>query len=164
MKKQLFSWMTIALMAVVCVGFAACGGDGDGGSGTGSGSSSLSGKWKKISEREARYQLEENGKWIVTEDEGEKASTSGSGFIFDGKNARLVYFNSDGSYTLETDDLFEFKVQDGHLYLLELDEHDTDGFEDYGAINITGNEFTLVEEKYYSGSQKKVKTKRYRKI
>lgn len=159
--------MTIAMMAFVCVGFAACGGDdGNGGSDSGSGGSNgtLSGKWKKISERETQYTLDENGKWVVTVDEGEKASTSGSGFIFEGKNATLVYFKSDGSYELETDDLFEFKVQDGHLYLLELDIHDTDGFEDYGAINITGNEFTLVDEKFYNASQKKVKVKRYRKI
>ncbi len=39
MKKNILNWMTIALMAFVCVGFAACGGDDDdddrGGSGGG---------------------------------------------------------------------------------------------------------------------------------
>ena len=27
MKKNIFSWLTIALMAIVCVGFSACGSD-----------------------------------------------------------------------------------------------------------------------------------------
>ena len=155
--------MTIAMMAVVCVGFVACGSDGDDGNGDGS-IGGLAGKWKKISEREIKYTRDVNGLWVVTEDEGEKPSTSGSGFIFDGLYARLVYFNADGSYILETDDRFEVRIMSGHLYLKEMDDHDIDDFEDYGAINITGNEFTLEEVEEYSAIQKKVEIKRYRKI
>lgn len=48
MQKKLFSWMTIALMAFVCVGFAACGSDDEddngGGSSSGSASITLDGK------------------------------------------------------------------------------------------------------------------------
>ena len=40
MKKHLMSWMTIMLMAFVCVGFAACGSDDDDNGGNGSSSSS----------------------------------------------------------------------------------------------------------------------------
>lgn len=47
MQKKFFSWMTIMLMAFVCVGFAACGSDDDdngGGSSSGSASITLDGK------------------------------------------------------------------------------------------------------------------------
>lgn len=47
MKKSILSWMTIALMAFVCVGFAACGGSDDDDDGGGSSSSNpLYGTWK----------------------------------------------------------------------------------------------------------------------
>lgn len=44
MQKKLFSWMTIALMAFVCVGFAACGSDDEGGGGSGGGSTKFNGQ------------------------------------------------------------------------------------------------------------------------
>ena len=50
MKKNIFNWMTIALMAFMCVGFAACGGSGDDGSNggyqQGAGNNVLVGTWK----------------------------------------------------------------------------------------------------------------------
>ena len=45
MKKNIFSWMTIMLMAFVCVGFTACGDDDDNGE-TGGGDSSGSGTFQ----------------------------------------------------------------------------------------------------------------------
>ena len=44
MKKNILSWMTIMLMAFVCVGFAACGDDDDNGGGSGAGSMKFNGK------------------------------------------------------------------------------------------------------------------------
>lgn len=46
MQKKLFSWMTIMLMAFVCVGFTACGSDDDdnGGGGSGGGSTKVNGQ------------------------------------------------------------------------------------------------------------------------
>ena len=44
MKKKAISWMTVMLMAFVCVGFAACGGDDDDDTKSGE-SSSLIGWW-----------------------------------------------------------------------------------------------------------------------
>ena len=41
MKKNLFSWMTIMLMAFVCAGFAACGGSDDDGNGGGGNSNGV---------------------------------------------------------------------------------------------------------------------------
>ena len=52
MKKTLLGLMAIVLMAVVCVGFSACGSDGDdngngGGNGGGSTSNALVGTWSR---------------------------------------------------------------------------------------------------------------------
>jgi len=51
MKTKLLSWMTIAMMAFVSVGFASCGGDDDdkngGGSGGGTSSNVLVGTWSR---------------------------------------------------------------------------------------------------------------------
>ena len=44
MKKSIFCWMTIALMAFVCVGFAACGSDDEGGGSSGGGSTKFNGQ------------------------------------------------------------------------------------------------------------------------
>ena len=50
MKKNIMSWMTIALMAFVCVGFAACSSDDDnGGGGSGGGSTKVNGQSYNLS-------------------------------------------------------------------------------------------------------------------
>jgi hypothetical protein len=46
MKKTLLGLMTIVMMAVVCVGFSACGSDDDGDGGGGAVPSELIGTWK----------------------------------------------------------------------------------------------------------------------
>ena len=64
MKKQLLGWMTIALMAFVCVGFTACGSDDD--DEGGSGNSSVVGMWKRVYKQEIRYTKNDSGQWVET--------------------------------------------------------------------------------------------------
>ena len=63
MKKNLFSWMSFLMMAFVCVGFAACGGDDDGGNGGGSGSGSgtIQGDGKSYNFNNAYFYAEKSG-------------------------------------------------------------------------------------------------------
>ena len=53
---------------------------------------------------------------------------------------------------------FKYKVENGNLYYVELD-HDK-GWELWGAIVISGNQFELTEEEI-EGSRKEVELKRY---
>lgn len=177
MKKNIFSWLTIALMAIVCVGFAACGSDDDGGksayvsdsdddnSSVGS-TSDLVGIWKRVYKKETNYQKNSSGQW--EQDGDPKVTTydnvSAHGYHFNAdKTAKSIYIRPDGTITPETrDDLY--KVENGQLYLLELDDRDTDGWESHGYIKfIDNNEFELTEEDI-DGSRREIEVKRYRKI
>ena len=160
MKKTLFSLMTIALMAVVCVGFSACGSDGDGDS-----SSSLEGVWKRIYKKTTVYVKDSNGKWVQSgEPSDETYAGSASGFQFmSGNKAQEIDIDANGNVTPDGD-AFEYKIENGKLYMLELD-HPEDGWESFGTINISGNTFELTsEDQKSSSSRKEVKLKRYRKM
>jgi len=64
MKKSLFGWLTIVMMAFVCVGFAACGGDDDGdggGSSGGSGSGAMGGNGVSFNFNKAYFYAESGG-------------------------------------------------------------------------------------------------------
>ena len=160
MKKTLFSLMTIALMAVVCVGFSACGSDGDGDS-----SSSLEGVWKRVYKKTTIYVKDSNGKWVQSGEPSEETyEGSASGFQFmSGNKAQEVDIDANGNVTPDGD-AFEYKIENGKLYMLELD-HPEDGWESFGTINISGNTFELTSESGKSTStRKEVKLERYKKI
>ena len=167
MKKNIFSWLTIALMAIVCVGFSACGSDGDddGGNGGGGSTSDLVGTWKRVYKLETKYQKNSSGQWEqVGQEEKTYDNVSAHGFLFNAdKTAKSIYISPDGTITPESRDDFEYKVQNGQLYMLELDESDTDGWESWGYIQISGNEFVLTEEDI-DGTRREVDIKHYRKI
>jgi hypothetical protein len=161
MKKTLFSLMTIALMAVVCVGFSACGSDGDGDS-----SSSLEGVWKRVYKKTTIYEKNSSGQWVQ---QGQPEEKSYEGKESDGiqflpnKRAVEVDIEADGTVTPD-DDIFEYKIENGKLYMLELD-HPEGGWEEVGAIVFAGNTFELTsEDQKSSSSRKEVKLKRYRKM
>jgi hypothetical protein len=162
MKKTLFGLMTIVMMAVVCVGFSACGGDdeGDGGS-----SSGLTGVWKRVYKKTTYYVKDSNGEWVQSGQPSEttyKGSYSGFQFM-SGNRAQEIDIDANGNITPDGD-AFEYKVENGKLYMLELD-HPEDGWEDFGTINISGNTFELTsEDQKSSSSRKEVKLKRYRKM
>jgi len=74
-----------------------------------------------------------------------------------------VDIEADGTVTPD-DDFFEYKIENGKLYMLELD-HPEDGWEEAGTIVISGNTFELTSEDQKSSSNRKeVKLKRYKKI
>jgi hypothetical protein len=163
MKKTLFSLMTIALMAVVCVGFSACGSDGD--DNGGGSSSGLTGVWKRTYKYEIKYTKDASGQWVKS---SEKEKTYGDndgseGYLFEsGGMAKLLYnVLADGTYKVEEE--FKYKVEGGHLYMWELDDRDEDGWEDVGKITVSGNTFEMQEEEI-DGNYKKVSTKRYKKV
>ena len=74
-----------------------------------------------------------------------------------------VDIEADGTVTPD-DDFFEYKIENGKLYMLESD-HPEDGWESFGTINISGNTFELTSESGKSTStRKEVKLERYKKI
>ena len=166
MKKYLFGWMTIALMAFVCAGFAACSSDddndGDGGGGSAS-ASGLVGTWKRTYKQEVKYGKDASGNWQKIKDQEKfyDDDKGSSGYLFkaDGKAQLLDNVKADGTYEVEEE--FKYKVENGHLYMIELDH--PDGWEDAGKITISGNTFELQEEEI-EGDEKEVETKRYKKI
>lgn len=165
MKKYFWSMMTILMMVVMCLGFTACGGDGDGGN-DGS-SSSLVGVWKKVYKKTTYYVKDSKGEWIQSGEPSEKTYDGDGGGIqfMSGNKAKEVDIDANGKVTPDGDD-FEYKIEKGRLYMLELD-HREDGWEDFGAINIYGDSFELTSDKggkSSSSTTKDVKITRYKKI
>jgi hypothetical protein len=163
MKKTLLGLMTIVMMAVVCVGFSACGSDDD--DNGGGSSSGLTGVWKRTYKYEINYTKDASGQWVKSS-EKEKTyddSDGSEGILFEsGDKAKLLYnVKGDGTYQVEEE--FKYKVEGGYLYMLELDSHDTEGWEVWGKISINGNTLEIQEEEI-DGNYKEVSTKRYKKI
>lgn len=137
MKKNVFSRMTIMLMAFVCVGFTACGDDGDN-EGVGN-TSDFVGTWRTYS---------------TDNDE----PTSELGHV-------IWVFNTDGiMYEHDIDDdlniieesteTFKYKAENNHLY---TDKLKNDGYrnewKDEGAYVISGNTLDLTKN---SGKHKRL--------
>ena len=143
MKKYFLSMMSVMMMALVCVGFSACGDDDNDGGGSGS-DSGLVGVWKRVYKKTTSYQKNNDGQWVRVGEPEEKTYEWKDGFQFfaNGKFVELD-FNEDGSYEADDDEL-KYKVENGNLYYVELD-HDK-GWELWGAIVISGNQFELTEE------------------
>lgn len=129
--------------------------------------SNMEGIWKCVSSTEIVYKKDDSGQWVKHhEDEDTYGDNEGSyGFLFhsDGKAQLLMDIKSDGSYNLETKHEFKFKVENDHLYLDDLDDRDTDGWEDWGKISKTGNIFELISEEIEKGL-KEVEISKYKKI
>ena len=162
MKKYFWSMMTILMMAVMCVGFTACGSDDDGDGGSSSG---IVGVWKRVYKKTTIYEKNSSGEWVQNGQPLEKTyEGEGSGFQFmPGNKAQEVDIDANGNVTPDGD-AFEYKIENGKLYMLELD-HPEDGWESFGTINISGNTFELTSESGKSTStRKEVKLERYKKI
>lgn len=163
MKKVLFGLMSIMMMAVVCVGFTACGSDDD--DDNGGGANGLVGTWRLVSEVKTYY-TKVDGQWQATseiEEDIKKDEVATSGFIFNADgSARLIYIKADGSYTLETDDWFKYKLENGYLYLLENSPEDTDGWESWGPCTVAGNTMQLKKDRLEKKSY--ITVKNYRKM
>lgn len=159
MKKYFWSMMTILMMAVMCVGLTACGSDDD------DSPSGMVGVWKQVYKKTTYYEKNSSGEWVQSGEPSEETyEGSASGFQFmSGNKAQEVDIDANGNVTPDGD-AFEYKIENGKLYMLELD-HPEDGWESFGTINISGNTFELTSESGKSTStRKEVKLKRYKKI
>lgn len=139
MKQLYMSIMTIALMAFVCVGFAACSSDDD--NGGGSGDKSLIGTWRKYSSS--------------SQDPNELGYV-----ILEIKADGIMYEHDiDGNLNIieSSTETFKYKTENGHLYTDKLKK---DGYrnewKDEGAYTISGDILQISKD---SGS-----VKRYKKI
>ena len=124
MKKSIFSWMTIMLMAFVCVGFVACGSDDDdddkGGGSSGGGSSAIS----LVGKNFYKSVTEVNG-------DGEKSV-----------DRVYIKFKTSSSLTLQCSGYWELIYNDG-----SKDKETYDTGEMSGTYTISGNK---VKIKAYS--------------
>ena len=163
-KKSLLQLMAVMMVAMLSIGFASCGGDDDDDNGGGN-TAGLVGKWRCVYKKSESYYMS-NGEWYPkkNEEKNYEDDTESSGFIFNADGtAQLIYAKADGSYTLETNNVFKYKTENGHLYLLEDSPEDTDGWEDWGVLTLTGNTLELVENEVTS-TKKKNSIKRYQKL
>jgi hypothetical protein len=163
MKKVLFGFVAVFMMAVICVGLSACSSDDSNGAGGGSGN--LVGTWRLVSEVKTYY-TKADGQWKETdrkEEDVKKDDQATSGFIFyaDGK-ARLIFIKGDGTYELETDDWFKYKLENGNLFLIEEDPKDNDGWELWGACTVADNTMQIKRDRLEKKGYVTVKT--YRKM
>ena len=162
MKKSVFwSMLTLAVVAMMSVGFASCGSDDDDVKG---GGAELTGSWKKTYEHEIEYEKDGSGKWVqlgeYEHSYADNDNVSGIEFMAGGNAKGLWFWNG----TVEEEDDFKYQINNGHLYLLEVDEADTDGWEDWGKITISGNTFELSYEDYDGSNYKYVGVMRFKKV
>ena len=111
MKKSIFCWMTIALMAFVCVGFSACGSDDDdNGGGNNEIINRLVGTWQRGSEtliinanRTGSLSGAGTAEFYKSKDEYKKTSENGSFKVNNPYKVRKedgeVWFLIDFTYT-----------------------------------------------------------------
>ena len=123
--------------------------------------------WKQVYKKTTYYEKNSSGEWVQSGEPSEETyEGSASGFQFmSGNKAQEVDIDANGNVTPDGD-AFEYKIENGKLYMLELD-HPEDGWEDFGTINISGNTFELVSDKggkSSSSTSKDVKLTRYQKI
>ena len=160
MKKYFWSMMTILMMGVMCVGLTACGSDDD------DSPSGMVGVWKRVYKKTTYYEKNSSGEWVQQGQPEEKSyeGQESDGIQFLPNNRAVeVDIEADGTVTPD-DDFFEYKIENGKLYMLELD-HPEDGWEEAGTIVISGNTFELTSEDQKSSStRKEVKLERYKKI
>ena len=155
--------LAILMVAVLSVGFVSCGDDDD--DDAPRSANQLIGTWIETYFYETVYE-KSNGNWVkIREYEGEALVGNQSfGMMFQlGGIVRFIRgIKSDGTYS-SVESEFGYKLQNGHLYLRELDEADTDGWEEYGKISISGDTFELSWEEI-SGNKKNVGKDIYKKI
>ena len=167
MKKSFFwSLLTFAMVAMLSVGLASCGDDDD--DNGGGGSNQLIGLWKQTYRHEVGYNKDSSGNWNKFYEEGDSydddEESYGLLFQSNGQAKVIDYLSANGKYDDEDAEDFKYKVQDGHLYMLELDDADTDGWEDWGKFTISGKIVEFSYEDYDGSNYKYVGTAKYKKI
>ena len=160
-KEKKWSILVYLLVAFFCLGFASCSSDDNSES-----AASLTGVWKCTYKYEAEFYKDNSGNWSqIKEKEKTYGDKEGSyGFLFgnNGDLKLLMNVKADGTYELETNEEFKYKIEKGHLYIMEVD-HSKDGYEDWGVISINGNTFKLSSE-VIEGDEREVEIVEYKKI
>lgn len=159
MKKYLFYFVSIFVMALVCVGFTACNND------EGSDGGGLEGIWKRTYKLETTFYKDASGEWKQSGNEeknyGDDQGSHGFMFLSGGKAKLLYDVKTDGTYKIEAE--VRYKISNGYLYMLELNEKNKDDWYNLGKITISGNTFELYEEEI-DKNYKEYETTRYKKI
>ena len=139
--------LAILMVAVLSVGFVSCGDDDD----APRSANQLIGTWMMVYQYRAFYE-KSNGNWVLTEEyEGSAPRGEDScGLMFQpgGIVSVLRDVLPDGRYGWVLIE-YGYKLQNGHLYLRHLDEADTDGWNEYAKISISGDTFELTKEWFW---------------
>ena len=112
MKKNIFSWLTIALMAIVCVGFAACGSDDDDNGGGGGGANSgavIEGKTVNTSYAFWCYSKSDK-RWLLDFCNADIRSLNAGNFPGSGLNMVSIDFKGDEASEVPTGEFDDFNV------------------------------------------------------
>lgn len=166
MKKCIKSMFVVLCGIIVTTTFLACGSDDDGNDIGGGGNSGLVGQWRRVYNNKTRWYKQQDGEWVQYANSeytyGDEESSPG--FIFNSNGtAQLIYATGDGTYELETDEPFKWKTENGHLYLLEVDQGETDGWEDLGTYTLSDSTLEIIDDKE-NGSEKRYTVERYQKF
>lgn len=151
MKKNIVTWMTIALMAFLCAGLAACGGDDDdtsGGGGYGGGTASgLNGSWVRDDPRfpgSTEHWTFNNGKfdghyhYIVTSMNFDYLKGESGSYTV---NSETHTINLSIEWTYETKDMTA-----GPEGELNYNDHSDSPITETMIYSISGNSLTLTDK------------------
>ena len=149
---------------MLSVGLTSCGDDDD----DNGGSNPLLGLWKQTYWHEIGYNKDGSGNWNKFYEEGGSYADNEESFglLFQSNGQVLVIdgLSSNGKYDEEDVEILKYQIRNGHLYLLEDDDYDTDGWEDWGKFTISGNTVEFAYEDYDGSDYKYVGTAKYKKI
>ncbi|MBR1681877.1 MAG: hypothetical protein IJ767_04600 [Bacteroidaceae bacterium] len=174
MKKiSFFQLFTFIVVAVFAVSFVSCSKDDSSDSDNDRGSSNanangLVGTWRRIHKYEIEY-TQQNGEWVKANEEEKnyEPDVASHGLIINADgSAQEIYVKGDGTYDQdEKPDMFKWKTENNHLYLMEDEEGDTDGWEDWGAYKLSGSKLEITSDGLgHKGTYKEHTVMRYQKL
>ena len=126
-------WLVLLICGVLCASFfASCGDDDE--STPDKNSKSLVGTWRKVFAHGIEFSF--NG--------------AGVNWVFKSDGTMQEHdIDDNGNIIPNRTEYFKYKTENGHLYTLELEEHDDgsmDDWKDEGAYTINGNILEITEE------------------
>ena len=159
MKKNLLNWMTILMVAIVCVGFVSCGGDDDD-SNSVTDPSAIIGTWVKFYEKETKWVLS-NGDWVKTSEDEDNNHGGQSAVYFGADGTYYQMYNYDGSWQKATGTIRSYSIQGNNLILSSSSTMSPSSKSRTFSISGTVLEITETE---LDGYEKEEEVNRYRKM
>ena len=148
MKKYLFGLMTIVMMAIVCVGFTACGSDDDdeGGGSSGKNGAVIDGQFMDTSYAYWSYQKAYDKRWLLDFSNVDLRNVNADNFPKSGINVVSIDFEGDEASEVPTGEFDDFNV-----YVVKGMTPTSEGeqieklYEKEGKLVITknGNKYTI---------------------